>query len=398
VAVPRVLPEAQAWALGGGRFAPQELPRWVQADAIEAVAGDCTRLGGWVSHGFSTKVAIGLTNSTSLRCAAIRCRPDEYLCLIPVGLVLRLDYLMRVLEREHGQERIHIVDPDFHGDLPESIRRERDERSPPEPILTITHESRECAEFFAKLKYIDDDDQLRGRSPNRKVQIDQIRLSVCFCALHESAHALRRHADILDGSKERAADERAAELDADARAGMWLSLYRFAELVMNVGTDDPAFFFDTLAESAWRITYSAAVVLGLFDIDRLAIGRFQDGSYHHPSARLQFVTNGMFMGFAANLPDEIVKRQLVSMSADAASEYMARVSHLWLKNDPEHKCRRCTSLYFPFAGADAQGEHTAPTLRRMFEEASSEYEEFLIRSEHILNSANKQEGREDDIP
>jgi hypothetical protein len=373
--------EDEAWAIGGGRFERAQIPDWIQTDVIDAVLDDFSVLTNWFSRQYRISLIIGLTGDYGVRPSTIAFRDNAFVCMVPIGLVLRVDYMMRLLEREHAAENIHVVDPDFYGDLPEPMRREREKRVAPFPISVIADRKGSDEAFWAGLELLDSVDAI-ARSSYRGVQIDLVRMGICFAALHEAAHAVRRHPLILAKSNNRELAARNAELDADYAAGRWLAFARMDELRTNVGLSDPNFFL-TVAESSWRITYACSVILGLFDLDRLAIGQFSAGAYLHPSTRLMLVVNSMLNAFRKGLPiprdDEM--KIIVELSAEGASAYMARITQVWLKNDPAKQCHRPTSLYFPLGGGGEKGE----LIHSLFEKASKEYWAFIEQNMELLD-------------
>ena len=366
--------EAESWALFGGRLDPAALPAWADRELIDHIQQALDALGPFLSAGHRNSVRFGLGAGTGLRSHAAPLGDREFLCLLPVGLVVRVDYMIRLLERHAAADNVHVVDPDFYGDLPEEMKRERNARPLPYPLDVIGGNAIAGKDFWNALERMDHEDAALGRSCYRGIQIDQIRQAIMFCCLHEAAHALRNHHRIVKTSADPGGARRGAELDAEARAGLWIAGLRLTELQQMV---PPAERVAALADSAWRITYAIATVLGLFDLDRLAIGDFSEDSYHHPAARLALVVDGMFRGFASTLGPEIVRRFLVESSAIAGRAYTSRASRLWMSLCPGGKCRRLTSIYFPV------GDRLADLYARTVEE----YDRFLTEYAVILESS-----------
>lgn len=398
--MPGILTEHDAWARQDGRYDPDRLPEWVQTDVVQAVADDYAFLSNMFLREYGVPVTIGLTNNLWLRPTMRPCSEGTFICGVPIGLLIRVDYLIRLLERQCHEERIHVLDPGFYGDLPEEMQRLREQRPISFPFDIFVKNDFDQEAFWAAFNFFDSVDQFEGgggRSSYRRVQIDQVRMGMCFIGLHEAAHAVRHHLDIMAVSKNwKDADYRNAEIDADWNAGRWLALARLAELRSNVGLMNPK-FFETIGESCWRITYSCAAILGLFDLihhdrihrsvhpepPRLAIGEFQGGAYHHPSIRLMVISNSMLNGFCSEVGvvrDE-EKQFLVQMSADGAGAYMSRITAVWLKNDSAGTSRRPTSLYFPFGGGGQDGNW----MHDMFAELCRSFRGFIEKYHPILD-------------
>jgi hypothetical protein len=401
----RILTEHESWAIKGGRFDPILLPAWVQTDVIQAVADDFAFLTNRFTRDYHVPVTIGLTNDHWLQPMTRQCSGGAFICAVPIGLLIRVDYLVRLLERHCQEKRIHVVDPSIYGDLPESMQHLWEQRTISFPFDMFVNSKFDREAFWAAFEFFDSLDEFEGgggRSSYRHVQIDQVRLGMCFIGLHEAAHAVRHHVDVREVSKNWEADHRNVEIDADFNAGTWLAFARLAELRSNVGLTSPR-FFETIGESCWRITYACAVILGLFDLihhdrihrsqnpDRplLAMSEFGTGAYHHPTIRLMTIVNSMLNGFcsaAGTLKDE-EKQLLVQMSAEGASAYMSRITAVWLKNDSTGTSRRPTSLYFPLGGGGQDGNW----MHDMFAELCRDYWSFIEKYQPLLDRDDTQD-------
>jgi hypothetical protein len=365
--------EAEVWSLVGGQIEPANLPDWADQELVEHMRRSLHALGPFISVGNRNSVRFGLSASTGLRSLAVRLAEREFLCLVPVGLIIRVDYMIRLLERHNAENDVQVIDPDFYGDLPEDMKRERQGRPLPYPIDIIGSDSIAGEAFWNEMERIDSQDAALGRSTYRNIQIDQIRQATVFCCLHEAAHAIRDHYRVVETSADPEKAKRGAELDADARAGIWIGGLRLFELMHNTS---PSERVSALVDSAWRLTYSFAVVLGLFDLDRLAIGDFQNDTYHHPTARIALAVDGMFHGFARFIGDEPVGQLLAEMSGIASAAYTSRAARLWMSLCPDRNCRRLTSIYFPI-GERLGGIHA---------ETAAQYDRFLSDYRTILDS------------
>src|SRR3989338_8960633 len=160
----KIFTEQEALALGGGDLNFASLPSWTDIATIKDICVELVFLEDWLSHAYRRKCRIRVVNGLGLRSTALRVTDTDYVCLIPVGLIIRLDYLIRLLEREHGRERIHIVDPDFYGDLPEEIKQERDRLRPPPPLDAISDQAVDGERFWKVFEQMDADDGVLGRS------------------------------------------------------------------------------------------------------------------------------------------------------------------------------------------------------------------------------------------
>jgi hypothetical protein len=323
---------------------------------------------------------------------------------VPIGLLIRVDYLVRLLERQYHEKSIHVVDPSFYGDLPEEMQRLWGQRPISFPFdMFVNKFDREA--FWAAFSFFDSVDDFEGgggRSSYRHVQIDQVRLGMCFIGLHEAAHAMRHHVDVRAVSKNWEADHRNVEIDADFNAGRWLAFARFAELRSNFGLSHPQ-FFETIGESCWRITFACAAILGIFDLihydrihrsvnpepPRIAMSEFKAGAYHHPSIRLMVISNSMVNGFcsAVGVARDEEKKFLVQMSAEGARAFMSRITAVWLKYDSTGTSRRPTSLYFPFGGGGENGNW----MHDMFAELCRDYWSFIEKYQTLLDRDDTQD-------
>lgn len=223
-----ILSEEQAWALGKGRVDFQVLPNWLDVELVRSIGFELDTFSS-ADESSDFKLRFGLVNSLGFVSRATRVGYDEYICAIPVGLVIRLDYLIRLLEPHANKEKVHRIDPDFYGDLPDPLQRARDKRRPPWPVDCLADPKVPEDMFWQAIHEIDTNDRNRGQSPYRDVQVDQLRQSILFCAFHEAAHVLRNHFKIK-GSSDSELIDRKLELDADARAGRWLATYRSKEI------------------------------------------------------------------------------------------------------------------------------------------------------------------------
>lgn len=398
-----IFSQDEAWKTMGGSVATADLFGWVDKKLIECISNRFLLLGPWISRGFTKSVKIGLTQSVNLRSTVFQTGEDEYLCLVPLGLVIRLDYLTRLLERESSETSFHMVDPDFYGDLPEEMRVRRALRKPPPPIDIMATESVLPEDFWRRFEEIDRQDEADGRSVCREAQIDVLRQAVTFCALHETAHALRSHHSIVHSRwKGELSARRGAELDADSVAGEWLASFNLLEAGNQLRVHSEP-FRSAMLVGAWRLTYGVCLVLGLFDIDRLAIGDFlaegrynhpADGAYNHPSARLTITSRGIIRGFGPAMGEDLSYKSIMEASRRAVTDYTSRADNLMIRLArpyPAGSFRRVNSIYVPMVHENMPGlmdfgmDQDFPTLRRMFRKASEELKKFLSANDDLLS-------------
>ena len=378
----------EALAVGGGEFKPNAMPQYVDYNLIEGIASSLSALSPVISTEYDIQLNIKLTNRLGIRSFILPVGEAEYVCMVPVGLIVRLDYLVRLLEREAGKEAVHVVDPTFYGDLPDDMQTKRLERPLPVPMNVLADPRVMGDRFWDTIKHLESDDIEMGRSSYRYLQIDQIRLAVQFCALHESCHAFRRHHKILTDISKTEHLRRGAELDADYQAAMWQTNLRVMVLSSLVPDE---YYKATIIDSSWRMTYAFCLVLGLFDNDRFPLTNFESDGYHHPTARLFLMVDAMLRAFGRIFSPEAAVQDLIEPSGRAASEYMTRITHLWRKIDPESKCRRCTSLYYPFMSDydPISYPEDVPTMEKIQRKAQHLHSEFLREYDVILNSKRK---------
>lgn len=388
----RIVSRQEALDISGGRLEDKALPKWVDSAPFRAAQLDFGRMTDWFKcHFFKVTVDFELTNSTGLRSSLFRVGKSEYLCLVPCGLRVRIDYLGRMLEREWDKPLMNVHDPDSYGDFPDFLNSKRDTRLLPPPIDLLTREFITDRDFWDSCRELHLADERKEKSQYRHIQIDQIRQSVLFCAFHEAAHAYRHHDDIAEIVSRNEEDSRGIELDADAHAGRWLAQYRALEL-SGVDFDNPLAVLDAVIDSSWRLTYGMCLVLGLFDIGRLAIGLFSSDIYHHPIVRLQFAVNGMFHGFADVFGPPAVYERLVVPSGIAAIDYTDRIKKLWRRLDPFGEFRKPTSISLTLLPRIALQEPlqgpikglASQTLGELFRTASTTYLQFLLSHENHL--------------
>jgi hypothetical protein len=215
--------------------------------------------------------------------------PQEYLALIPIGLIVRLDSLAQLLDREQGAPRVHIADPDFYESLLGEIRIKRANRLHTGPLSVITDLTPAQNEFWKAFAKLNATEQALQNPVNRPDQQRWLSCAVLFCAFHEAVHVLRRHHAIVSLNNTRET-KRGAEMDADVRAARWLALWNVRDLNVLPASEQ----LYSVYEGAWDSTYAMCLCLGLFDLDRVSISSFVDDVYNHPAVRCSMCVSMAF--------------------------------------------------------------------------------------------------------
>lgn len=318
----------EIWAIRGGRLDIAALPAWVDTELIETLGREFQSVAMWLSATFGCTLTIGFSAATGMRASVARTTDGSAIVVVPIGLAIRLDYVSRLLERKEDVAGQHIVDPDFYGDLPPAQLAAHNALDVPPPFKALVTEVTDDDAFWAAMADLDAEDDRQGRSRQRAVQADILNLALLFCAFHESVHVLRSHFDAVALDRTSDAIRRGIEVDADCGAMRLLTSYRVTALR---GAASDHQLPRIIEMSSWHITYAAALVLGLFDIDRKAIGDFDGETYQHPAVRLFVSVEEMFPAFERTGLSRPFVMGLVGTSADAADAYRSRFNALWLE-------------------------------------------------------------------
>lgn len=380
---------SEVWRDGGGEFDTRDCPEWFDRAWLESLLRDLEGFGPWLSQGFDNQLSLGVTRSPNIRSTASRVGVQEYLALIPIGLIVRLDALVRLLDREQGAPRAHVINADFYEGLPGEIEMRRADRPRAGPLAVIADLTLSPAAFWEALARLDAEDRTAQNPGIRADQRHWLSCAVLFCAFHEAVHVLRRHHSIVSLSDTRET-RRGAEMDADVRAARWLALSNQGKL----GPLTEAERLNSVAEFAWDAAYAMCLCLGMFDLDRVSISSFLDDVYNHPSVRCSMCVNGLLHAYGQLYSPAFVRSSLVRVADDAVAEYMGRMNQLWLRQNGA--TGRPTSLYFPSIppkGANIPFgkflDDAAEPIRKLFEDPPDDYRAFCLAHQDLLFPVGK---------
>jgi len=382
----------------GLRLDRNSLPAWVDSRLLDRLTQHLRSLHEWLPASHSINVCI--TSPTGIRMTFLPFSEQSSGCPVPIGLVMRLDLLTRVLERENGVIAGHIIDTDYYEGLPDDIPSELKKKNAkrlPEPFATLGGSALSHDEFWTRFAQLDGEySRLEGAA--REIQDGYIRYAIAFCVLHEASHLLRRHPLVIEKAPDPLDARRGAEVDADFRAGAMLATHALNELFSKGEEVRVRHICATLE----NLTYAVCLILGLFDLGHAAFCDFLHGEYRHPSARLGLVTKAMSMHLEQRFAkDRDIAIAAVKASAGGASDYLSRMDSAWAKSGPGTK--RPTSIYIPasldwfpaekvnkmplgslFTSPDFFGSPEIPTFRRVYREAMDRYEKFNDLRDKIL--------------
>lgn len=378
------------WALTGGHVDRNDLPGWVNTAAIDLLESELPAVGSWISLDQSNSVTLGLAGGTQFWMKCLQVSDTDFTCPVPIGLVLRLDYISRLLEREGDVPLVHIVDGDFYGDYPDFIKAKREQMPRPEPLASLISNSLLGQAFWQRLEEIDADDRNHVALLDRQIVIERMRYAILYCAFHEAAHAIREHTLVISEAPDKELARRGAELDADKRAGIWLTYYLIMDPLNRREPESPELVSDVM----FNMTYSIAVALGTFDVARLAVCNFESGEYHQPTARLTMAVQGMIEVLTSYVADHNEIKRIVERSSEGASQYIARMNSFWMRS--MKTTRRPTSIYFPlavprskvnsvpFLSAFYAMDPDIPTVEKLQRDASTEHRVFEKLRQRVL--------------
>jgi hypothetical protein len=381
----------EAWARLGGIVDSSTLPESVNPPLLSDLRLRLDRISAWIAN--SCQIKFDVTTLTGLRVTAIPDVAGSHICGIPIGLILRLEILYRVLSLEDGSERTQFVDGDYYGDAPEFIKKKRNEFPYPEPFASLANYKLTRAAFWKRygelvIEYGPSNSAAQFLTSELAIsqRITLVELAATFLALHESAHIARKHRLVLERSGNDPEILRGAEVDADMYAGYLVASATLNE-VYSRGGDVTV---KMLCDGAFSVTFAVTALLGLFDLDKLAVNEYTLDDYRHPTARLSIVAKGMTSGFSQPFDPQIAKA-IIGASAAGASEYLGAISSFRLRCPP--KTRNPTSIYvptvpdlsttkLPFMSAFNSPE--VPTFSNVYREALGWHDKFLALREQVL--------------
>lgn len=346
------------------------------------------------------KIEFGITRSTGFRVSTLATGPETFISAIPIGLLGRLELLFRVLRREGNPARIQMVDPDYYGDAPDFIKAKHKALKRPEPFHSLGDPDLRGEKLWARLQELRAEFAPDMKGPeNNEVEraecYENVMSAALFLALHEASHILREHSLVIPRFANAAEGRRGAEVDADYFGARNLALWGVKD---EVGRGQPVRVRD-LRIRANTSTYAVCGVLGLFDLDMLAVCDYESDDYRHPSARMSILGRGMCAGCEACLQGNVLI-DVVTASGDGAQTYLARANSFWRKYPGT---RRPTTIYVPLT-PDAFPEDAVkkipfmssfdltdvPTFKNVHQEAMKWLREFnSVRNELMKERAQK---------
>jgi hypothetical protein len=385
----------------GLRIDRSGMPPWVDSCLLDRLTQHLRALGQWLPASHSIEIC--MTSATGTRMTFLPFSDQSSGCPIPIGLVMRLDLLIRLLESEKGVVAGHIIDTDYYEGLPDDIPDElkkKQARQLPEPFASLGGSSLSGDEFWKRFAELDAE-YPQPQDAAREIQDRYLRFAIAFCVLHEASHLLRRHLLVIEKAPDPADARRGAEVDADFRAGALLAMYALNELFSKGDEVRVKHICETLE----NITYAVCLVLGLFDLEHAAFCDFLRDRYRHPTARLGLVAKAMSMHLEQRFAkDRDIAIAAVKASAYGASDYVSRMDSAWAKSGPGTK--RPTSIYLPasldwvppeelnktplgslFTSPHFFGSPEIPTFRRVYREAMDQYEQFNDLRDKILKES-----------
>lgn len=377
---------------GWWRLDRKSLPAWVDSSLLDGLSGYLRSLSESLPR--LQKIDVCMANSTAMRMTYLPLSNSSFACPVPIGLVMRLDFLVRVLESEKGVIAGHIIDDDYYAglldDIPEDFEKARVRRLP-EPFASFGSSTLLGDQFWKRFT------ELNAEYPQpqgsvREIQNAYVWFAVAFCVLHEASHLLRRHKLIIEKAPNPEDATRGAEVDADFSAGVILATHAVNQVFSTL--KEPR--LKDLNEAFERITYAVCVVLGLFDLEQAAFSRFLHDCYGHPTARLNLVAKAMCMHLEHRFAkDRDIGIAAAIASADGASDYVSRMNSVWSKSGPGTK--RPTSIYvaksFGWLPPEKQEKmpfgslfnlFDIPTPYRVYREAMDRLERFNDLRDQIL--------------
>jgi hypothetical protein len=385
----------------GLRLDRSSLPSWVDSGLLDRLTHHLRSLSEWLPA--SHRIDICITSPTGMRMTFLPFSDQSFGCPIPIGLVVRLDLLIRVLESEKGVIAGHIIDTDYYDGLPDDIPNELKKkrvRKLPEPFASLGGSALSRDEFWTRFAELDAT-YPRPEDTALEIQDAHLRHAIAFCVLHETSHLLRRHTLVIEQAPDPLDARRGAEVDADFRAGVMLATHALNEL-FSTGEEVRV---GHVCRTLENITYAVCLILGLFDLEHANFCDFLQGEYRHPNARLGLATKAMSMHLERRFATEKdIAIAAVKASADGARDYVSRMNSAWAKSGAGTK--RPTSIYLPasldwfppekvnkipfgslFTSPDFFGSPEIPTFRRVYREAMDQYEKFNDLRDEILKES-----------
>ncbi|WMY11058.1 hypothetical protein [Paraburkholderia phenoliruptrix] len=362
------------WRWCDGELDLQSLPAWVDRSIIETIQQELAVLGPWLSLGRIRSVTFALSNSTATHFTCYRTESSRWLCPVPVGLIVRLDYLCRLLETYGSHQSIHMVDGFFHGFEDPEIAEKHAARPLPVIIRNIVDKDLRGKDFWTKMITVDsqfptvDDKEVRAKL------VDRVKYALLYFCMHEAAHVFRMHDELIPLASTTAQGRRGAEVDADVTAGRYLSLY-CQEL--DLDWRRRPFTDDDISEKCWTYSYGVCLVLGSFDIERYPLANFSSDDYLHPTARLMITLSESLYGWSAIIGRDVAKDCCYEPSARGSNAYIHRMDAYWIDCGVS-QFHRPTALYFPFIpwapeelalSPFKEAAQTVPSLYTMYREA-----------------------------
>ncbi len=398
--------DRESWlSVHGGEYSPGECGPAQLASIAQHVAEHLRGLAQYVRTAYSVDVESVLTRSHRLAARIERLdNENQFLCLLPVGFVFRTYYMIQLLDSYRGRTPIHITDVDFYGDCPEPILIKRRQRPFPFPMDTLFAPTRSFDELNVALakvgiylvaknelrsSAIDQEDQVK----QREIQKDQLLHCCLFVAFHELAHVVRNHFVIqtkIDSSR-KVAIQRKMEVDADWVGGRLLGRLSSCNVVSSYQSSEQQLSAISLVTQ--RCVYAIAFFFGIIRISDYAVEHFNEGDYHHPTARMQIAINGLFSGIAECFSRQFIQMSLVPIADEVLSQYAAAVNHFW-KEGGIDQTRRPSSLYIPLALSGRESENVPfgklapgfPSADHLMNEARESLQEFHEEFRDVLGT------------
>jgi hypothetical protein len=232
------------------------------------------------------RVDLEITNSPSVACRSREISRGNYLIVVPMGALVRIRVLSRILLRYWHRSDA----PDFE---PQDITG--DEQRIPPALFPIFNEN--YSDYWHGIDSFDETlDMAEFESDVQALVV----LAFYFLVGHELAHVLRRHEFIIakmvaelspSPSQLKAVLWRFAEIDADIMGLHWaLHQISYATAARRAAAKNQS-DKDKVSnppELAWvRLAYAVTLVFGSYDVWRRELGNYSAGRYPHPLARWQ---------------------------------------------------------------------------------------------------------------
>lgn len=363
------------WGICEGRLSIQSLPGWVDHSLLQYINVELEKIGPWLSTQRSRRVTFGISNSTAAHCTCYQTSERDYLCPVPVGLLIRLDYICRVLALYRLEPHIHAIDGYFYGFIVPNMDSARAALPLPWPIAEIVDTSTREADFWKRLEEIDSNLPIDQDTKVRSQIFDYVKYAVLFFCMHEAAHIFRLHNEIIPLAPTEDEGRKWAEVDADVTAGRYLNLYS-QELDLKWGEGHTT--GRDISEKCFNYSYGISLILGSFDIESYPYANFSKSEYLQPTARLMITLSEALHGWVVTAGPDVAKVCCYEPSAEGCCAYLSQMDSYWIKSGPS-KFHRPTALYFPhifgrsehFGGLQFMApSDDVPTLSSMYKEAA----------------------------